>query len=363
MVVAGIVPVRDDGRMSVAVRLRDVAERAGVSVKTVSNVVNGYVHVSPTTRRRVQAAIDDLGYRPNLSARTLRSGHSGVIALAVPELDVPYFAELARVVIDVADVHGLTVLVDQTDGLADRERLVMSGIRGHLIDGLVLSPVATGADELALAVGQVPIVLLGEKVSDGPVDHVAIDNVAAARLATEHLLEIGCTRVAAIGHQPDSPQGSGAAALRRRGYEDALRARDIAVDERLVIATPSWRRSDGAAAMAELLDAGPAPDGVFCFNDMLALGALRLLAERSVRVPDHVAVIGIDDVEDGRYSFPSLSTIAPDKAQIAATAVQMLIDRMRNGTDQGPRDVSADFRLCVRESTARQPGGRAARPS
>ena len=336
-----------------AVRLQDVAARAGVSVKTVSNVVNGYEHVSGSTRERVQGAIDELGYRPNLSARSLRSGRSGVIALAVPELDMPYFAELTRFVVQAADAHGLTVLVDQTDGLADRERLVMTGIRGHLIDGLVLSPVATDAVQLARSAGRVPIVLLGEKVTSGPVDHVAIDNVAAARLATEHLLDVGCTRVGAIGDQPDSPQGSGVATLRRKGYEEALRARGLPVDERLVMAVPAFRRGDGATAVATLLDAGMQPDGVFCFNDTLALGALRLLAQEGVRVPDEMAVIGVDDVEDGRFAVPSLSTVAPDKEQIARTAVQMLVDRMYGDQHAGPRDIGAGFRLVVRESTRR----------
>lgn len=334
-----------------AIRLRDVATRAGVSVKTVSNVVNGYRHVSIATRRRVQQAIDDLGYRPNLSARSLRSGRSGVIALAVPELDMPYFAELARLVVQAADARGLTVLVDQTDGLVEREGLVLSGIRGHLIDGLILSPVATGAEELARSAGRVPLVLLGEKVTSGPVDHVAIDNVAAARIATEHLLEVGCTRVAVIGDQPDCAHGSGVAALRRQGYHAALQQRGLPLDERLVAAVPAFRRGHGADAMARLLDAGTRPDAVFCFNDTLALGALRTLAQRGVRVPGEVAVIGVDDVEDGRFAVPSLSTIAPDKKQIAQTAVQMLVDRMHGDRYGGPRDVAAGFRLLPREST------------
>ncbi len=336
-----------------AVRLQDVAVRAGVSVKTVSNVVNGYAHVAGSTRERVQRALDELGYRPNLSARSLRSGRSGVIALALPELDMPYFAELARFVVQAADAHGLTVLVDQTDGLAEREQLVMTGIRGHLIDGLVLSPVATDAVQLAGSAGRVPIVLLGEKVTRAPVDHVAIDNVAAAWLATEHLFEAGCARVAAIGDQPDSPQGSGVATLRRQGYEQALRARGLPVDERLVAAVPAFRRGDGARAMASLLDSGAHPDGVFCFNDTLALGALRLLAQRGVRVPEEVAVIGVDDVEDGRFAVPSLSTVAPDKEQIARSAVQMLVDRMYGDRYAAARDVAAGFRLLPRESTSR----------
>jgi len=333
------------------VRLRDVAAAAGVSVKTVSNVVHGHVNVAPPTRARVQAAIDELNYRPNLSARTLRQGRSGVIALAVPELNVSYFAELAGHVVDAAYEHGLTVLVDQTDGRLDRERLVMGGFPGHLIDGLILSPVAVGRAEIASCSNETPLVLLGEKLGPGPADHVAIDNVAAARVATDHLLDLGRRRVAAIGAQPHPPDASGVARLRCTGYVAALRARGQAVDERLVASVPNFRRSDGANAMAALLDAGAAPDAVFCFTDALALGALRTLADRGVSVPDDVAVIGLDDIEDGRYSIPTLSTVAPDKAQIAQLAVQLLCERLDAGRDTPPREIRADFRLVPREST------------
>ena len=193
------------------VRLSDVAARAGVSVKTVSNVANGYLHVKPETRERVQAAIDDLNYRPNLSARSLRQGRSGVIALAVPALDMPYFAELTRAVVEAAAERGWTVLVDQTDGLRERELEVASGLRGHLIDGLILSPVGLEVDELERSKEDTPLVLLGEKIAGGPVDHVAVDNVEAARLATDHLLGLGRRRVAAIGYQARADAASGVA--------------------------------------------------------------------------------------------------------------------------------------------------------
>src|SRR3954464_9773556 len=130
------------------VRLRDVADRAGVSIKTVSNVVNGYRHVSPEMRARVQAVLDDTGYSPNLSARSLRAGRTGVIALALPELDNPYFAELTGAVVEAAGARGWTVLIDQTDGLREREQVVLAGVRHHLIDGLILSPVALDVDDL-----------------------------------------------------------------------------------------------------------------------------------------------------------------------------------------------------------------------
>ncbi len=335
------------------VRLRDVADRAGVSVKTVSNVVNGYVHVAPETRARVQAVLDETGYRPNLSARQLRTGRTGVIALALPELDNPYFAELTRFVVQAAEDFGWTVLVDQTDGRRERELMVSSGFRHHLIDGLILSPVALGEDDLARrSPDDTPVVLLGEKLAAGPADHVAIDNVAAARAATEHLLAGGRRRVAVIGHQPNSSQESGVAHLRLRGWEEALLAAGLPVPSELVAEVPTFRREDGAAAMTTLLDAGKRFDGVFCFNDTLALGALRALADRGLAVPEDVAVIGLDDVADGRFAVPTLSTVAPDKEGIARTAVGMLAERLDpGGQDIGPRDVRAAFRLVVREST------------
>jgi DNA-binding LacI/PurR family transcriptional regulator len=343
----------------VRVRLRDVAERAGVSVKTVSNVVNGYRHVSPDMRARVQAVLDETGYRPNPTARSLRSGRTGVIALAVPELDNPYFAELAGFVVQEAAQRGWTVLIDQTDGRRERERLVADGVGNHLIDGLILSPAALGYADLAgRSPDDVALVLIGEKLDAGPADHVAIDNVAAARAATEHLLALGRSCIAALGYQTNGESESGVARLRLRGWEEALRTAGLDADPRLVAEVPTFRREHGVAAMADLLDSGVLPDAAFCFNDTLALGAMRLLTDRGLRVPDDVAVIGIDDVEDGRFAVPTLSTIAPDKAAIARAAVRMLAERLEpDGHQLVPRDVRAGFQLVPRESTL----GRAAR--
>ncbi|WP_218566700.1 LacI family DNA-binding transcriptional regulator [Vallicoccus soli] len=327
--------------------LKDVAALAGVSVKTVSNVVNGYVHVAPTTRERVQRVLDDLNYRPNLAARNLRLRRSGVIALAVPEIGLPYFAELARHVIKAAEVHGWTVLVDQTDGVAEREQLVIDGIRGHLIDGLILSPVALDAAGIAARTDATPMVLLGERVYDGPADHVAIDNVTAARQAVEHLLGLGRRRVGVVGAQEGDRAGT--ARLRLRGAEQAL-SRAGARDD-LVVPVAAFDRAEGARAVARLLEGGDPPDALFCFNDLLALGALRALHEAGLRVPQDVAVCGFDDVEDGRWSTPTLTTVAPDKAQIARVAVDHLAARLLRGEGHGPQETVAGHVLVEREST------------
>jgi len=301
----------------------------------------------------VQAVIDETGYRPNVAARNLRAGRTGVIALALPELDNPYFAELTRFVVEAAEELGWTVLVDQTDGLVDREREVARGFRHQLIDGLILSPAALGPDDLdGRGANDLPLVLIGEKLKTGPHDHVGIDNVAAAQAATAHLLDLGRRRIAAIGHQPDSSEHSGVAHLRRRGWEAAHRTAGVAAEEALLGEVPSFRPEHGAAAMARLLDREPLPDAAFCFNDTLALGVLRCLADRGIRVPEDVAVIGLDDVVEGRFAVPRLSTVAPDKRGIAATAVRLLAERLESGGPQRePEDIRIGFELVAREST------------
>ena len=340
--------------------LRDVAKLAGVSVKTVSNVVNDYVHVTEGTRERVQRAIEELNYRPNPAARSLRKRRSGLIGLAVPELGIPYFSELAGLIIDAAAEQSWTVLIDQTDGVAERELLVSEGIRSHLLDGLIFSPLAMGAEQLALRQDDTPLVLLGERVFDGPADHVAIDNVAAARDATAHLVSLGRRRIAAIGDQRHVPAGR-TAHLRLEGYRQALTGAGLRYDEELVLPTDDYHRSDGAESMARLLELPEPPDAVLCFADLLALGALRTLLAAGRQVPGDVALVGFDDIEDSRFSTPTLTTIRPDKQQIARLAVSFLLSRIADGLDTPPREVQARHDLVVRESTAGRPESRPAR--
>jgi DNA-binding LacI/PurR family transcriptional regulator len=327
--------------------LKDVAALAGVSIKTVSNVVNGYVHVAPETRARVQAAVDELGYKPNVAARQLRSGRSGVIALALPELQSPYFAEIAGLIVHAAERRSWTVLIDQTDGHAGRERNLVAGLRRHAIDGLIFSPLALAGEELAHGDGT-PMVLLGERVSHGPADHVAIDNEVAAADATTHLAELGRERIAAIGAQ-DFPSAV-TAQQRLAGYRRALADAGLPAHPGLVAPAEHFHRADGAAAMARLLEAPEPPDAVFCFNDLLALGAIRTLLQRGIRVPEDIAVMGFDDIEDGRFSTPTLSTIAPDMTGIAEIAIELLAERMGQ-SEEAPREVRVTYRLVAREST------------
>lgn len=335
-----------------AITLHDVAKVAGVSFKTVSNVVNDHPHVSEATRARVQAAIDELRYQPNVSARHLRSGRSGVIGLAVPELSLAYFAQLADEVIQAAEKRGLVVLIEQTGGDRDRELEVLRSPRLQLIDGLLFSPLGLGIDDAALVAIDTPIVLLGERIFHGPADHVTMRNVEAAQAATEHLIGLGRRRIAVLGSHEGEVIGS--AGLRQVGYLQALEAAGIPFDEALVAHVGLWHRANGAEGMKRLLHAGVKFDGLFAMSDELALGAMRTLQEAGLVIPSDVAVVGFDDIDEGRYSIPSLSTIDPGRSEIAETAIDVLIDRIgaKGKTRHEPQELLSAFRLVVRESSA-----------
>lgn len=340
-------------------RIKDVARRAGVSEKTVSNVINDHPHVRPATRAAVEAAIEELGYRVNLAGRHLRRGETGVIALAVPELDLGYFAELADLVIREAERRSRTVLVHQSEARREREESALDGFGADFVDGVILSPLAMDDAALQAHGSRLPVVLLGEVPHAVRHDHVAIDNVAAAREATEHLLDGGRTRIAVVGGRPPGPAGT--AELRTRGHREALEARGMSLDPALVRPAEAFHWSDGAELAAELIAGPRPPDALLCMNDLLALGAMRALHDAGVRVPEDVAVVGFDDIAPGRYAVPSLTTIAPDKSTLAGEAVRLLVAAVmaRRGAstdDPGeprrPERVVVEHTLLIRESSS-----------
>ena len=333
-----------------AVRLRDVAERAGVSVKTVSNVVHGHPSVSRSMRERVQASITALGYLPNMSARSLRTGRSGLVGLAVPRLSDPYFSEVAAAVIDAAAARGVSVLVEQTGGDPVRETDVLLGRRPTIVDALVFSPISVTQEALDEASPAVPLVLLGEHLMASQRDRVAVDNVAASAEAVTHLVATGRRRIAAVGAKRGSTAAT--AELRLAGYRQALAAAGIEVDPALEVATEHFSRAGGVRAVDALLDAGTDVDALFCFNDLLALGAIEALRQRGLAVPGDVAVVGFDDIEEGRHTDPDLTTVAPDLPALAGFAVERLLARLDEpGTTEGS-SIIVPHRLVVRGSSS-----------
>ncbi|WP_210769199.1 LacI family DNA-binding transcriptional regulator [Occultella kanbiaonis] len=332
-------------RRSPQPRLTDVAEIAGVSMKTVSNVINGYAHVSESTRTRVLAAIEEVGYRPNLSARNLARGRSGVIALVVPRLEMPYFAALAGRVVERAEARGWFVLIHESGGDLAAEREALEGRFPQRIDGLIVSVQHLAPADLAARTDRTPLVLLGEQTFGSVAHHVAIDNTEAARAAVGHLLELGRRRIALVGATPGP---------RQQGYVEALESAGLPVLPELMVPITANSGEEGERATRALLELGAAtPDGIFAVTDWVALGAMRALHLRGLHVPDDVAVVGFDDIPYARAVTPSLTTVSPDRSALAEAALRMLEAQIAaNGGPVPPVDEQVPFSLVVRESTA-----------
>lgn len=334
-----------------AVTLRDVARHAGVSPRTVSNVVNGFDHVSPAMRAKVQAALDELRYEPNLLARSLRAGRTGIINFFLPTFASPYFAELAHEVVELAGRRGYTVLIDETGGSRARELALLDvAARSRWVDGVLLSPLGLDSRALAgLRASKFPVVLLGERAGRVTHDHVGIDNLAAARDATQHLLNSGRRRIGAIGGHAGRTDAT--SRLRLRGHRSLLRSAGLPIDESLYGRAPDYTRGQAALAVRTLLACDDPPDGLVCFAAEIATGALHELNAQGVRVPGDISVVTFDHVEEGAYASPSLTSVGPDKADVADSALGMLVERI-GGLDVEPREVHVKHELVVRASSS-----------
>ncbi|MFI6742643.1 LacI family DNA-binding transcriptional regulator [Nonomuraea sp. NPDC050451] len=313
------------------VTMREVADRAGVSIKTVSRVVNGEPHIRPEKVRRVHAAIDELGWVPNRAARALRTGQVGVVGIAVTELRRPYLAGLVEALVTEADRWGMLAAVEPTHGDPARLAAVLAA-RGKTFDGVVLigpaAPVGDGLDDR-------PVVVVQGGAAE--VDHVEEDVAEAAALVARHLAVMGRSRPALLGaHQNElrvSLDGSGPVPV---PCADLGEVAD---------------RRAGARAAVQLLERHPDVDALLCVNDEVALGALAALVKHGVDVPGRVAVAGYGNLEDGRFSTPSLTTIDPGPARLARSALELLADRLAGTAPRQPRAVVSPVELIRREST------------
>ncbi|WP_163541199.1 LacI family DNA-binding transcriptional regulator [Occultella kanbiaonis] len=320
--------------------MRDVAKLAGVSVKTVSNVVNDtYPYIRPETRARVEAAMEDLDYRLNVTARKLRTNRTNLIGLALPELRLPYFAELADEVIRKAADVGLKVIVEQVEASEHVAVESLVGSHTHLVDGAIVAPVGHGDVLSRSAPPGFPVVVLGDHRISDEVDQVFLANARGAELVVEHLISRGARRIVALGADPGVAVGT--AGERTRGYLNTMERHGILPDDRLIRPTDGWSKAAGAAVIRDLAAEGVEFDAVFGFNDTLALGALAELLRSGTRVPEDVQVMGFDDIDDAQYSVPALSTVAVDRAQLAELAVGILVRRLRAEADGATRPDAA----------------------
>jgi LacI family repressor for deo operon, udp, cdd, tsx, nupC, and nupG len=327
--------------------IKDVAALAGVSLKTVTNVVHDRPYVSEQTRARVRAAIEELDYRPSLAGRQLRSGRSNTVTLAVPRIDEPYVGAMAHAIIEAAGRRGLAVLIDETAGRPEREEEAISGYPGHGIDGVIYSPLVLSPRRMAAMSRATPMVLLGAFLPKSTADYVGIDDQCSAHNLVDHLVASGRRRIAFLGGQVKRWTGI---YHRLDSVLHRLQEHGLPAGPSQVINTGRFTRYEGRKVMAAQLTTFDG-DALVCASDLLAIGAMYALREAGVSVPDDVAVAGWDNVVDGQYHVPTLTTIAPDLQALAGATMKALLARIDG--DRSPGTIHyVPHELIVRQSTA-----------
>ena len=326
--------------------IKDVAALAGISYTTVSHVVNKTRPVSEEVRVKVEAAIKTLDYVPSAVARSLKAKTTATIGLLVPNSLNPYFAELARGIEDYCERNGYCVILCNSDDNPDKQRSYLRVLLEKRIDGLI---VASAGGDAGLAQGlagvRTPMVIVDRGLEGVDADLVRIDHEYGAWLATRHLLELGHRDIATIG----GPANTSVAQMRLAGYCRALQEAGVTVPRERMLES-DFTSTGGYDAAAILLAKNP-PSAIFAGNDMIGIGVLRAAAERNIRVPTELSVIGFDDIQISRYVYPALTTVGQSILQLGEMAAEVLLRRIATpgmATDQ--RIVTPS--IVLRESTA-----------
>ena len=324
----------------------DVARLAGVSTATVSRALNGTARIAPDTRAVIDAAVEELGYRPNTIARSLVTKSTQTIALLLPDIANPFYAELVRGIQQRALATGHTMLLCTTEGDPEREEEYLTLLRAKQVDGVLVDGLVLPPDRIAHFVREgLPIVCLDRDVDSTSVPLVQVDNRLGARMATEHLLSLGHRRVAHIAGARDL----GISEERIAGYRDAHGAVGLEPDLAL-LAVGSFTDEGGYEAMRTLL-ARTELTAVFAANDLSAIGVINALVESGRRVPEDVSVVGFDDIRLARFTTPPLTTIAQPALEIAKRATQLLLD-LAGGREVLELRHLLEPTLVIRRSTA-----------
>jgi LacI family transcriptional regulator len=325
--------------------ISDVAKEAGVSTMTVSRVLNGRGEISQETRERVQSVIDRLNYRPSSLARNLKTQRTHTIGLIIPDITNPFFPELVRGAEDIAAEEGFAVILCNTVRNAEREQKALELLEDKRVDGVILCSSGLSDEVLVPLLKQHAAVVVFDRILDKTIaGSVKIDDVYGAISATNHLLQIGRRRLALLAG-PAYYLGS---KQRRYGFRVALETRGFKFDPGFEVACEP-EEVGGLAATRLLLKKDPKIDGIFCFNDLVALGALDACSELGIKVPEQVAIVGFDDIRLASLMTPQLSTLRVDKLKLGRVMVQMLLERIKGGATANSEEVIRP-QLIVRQS-------------
>ncbi len=329
------------------ITIRDVAQQAQVSVTTVSHVINGTRFVSEEAKARVQAAIAALNYVPSAVARSLKSNRTHTVGMMIPNNSNPYFAEIIRGIEDACFAAGFNVILCNSDDDPHKQAAYVRVLSEKQVDGLIV--LSSGGDpELldTLRTANMPLVVVDREIDDLAADLVEVNHEAGGRLATEHLVGLGHTRIACIA----GPTELSSARQRVQGYRRALEAAGLPFDASRVVSR-AFTPEGGHEAMSALLALPERPTAVFASNDLMAVGAICAAAQAGLRVPQDVSVIGFDDIALAAYINPPLTTIAQPKQQTGELAARLLMQRIRQPEHALQREILQPT-LQLRQSTA-----------
>ncbi len=333
--------------------MKDIAKDLGVSMITISKVLRNHPDIGDETRERVLARVKELDYRPNLAARSLVTGRSYLVGLVVPDLLHPFFTEVAKSLSEVLRQSGYYLIVSSSEEDPDLEEVEINHLLARRLDTLIIASCRTTVEVFFRIEKQnIPYVLIDRCLPGLSANFVGVDDESVGVLATRHLIDLGCKRIAHIRGPETSP-----GIRRMEGYKRALAQGGLKVMDNYIT---TERKGDvgtkhgGAEAMLQLLSLKPRPDGVFCFNDPLALGAMNYALDHGVRIPQDLAIIGCGNLHyDDSLRVP-LSSIDQHSRQIGEEAARIALRILNSKAPPQPEIVVLQPELVVRESTQRR---------
>lgn len=335
-----------------SVRMKDIARDLGLSVMTVSKALRHRPDINPKTRARVLQRCEELNYRPNLSARSLVTGHTNMMGLVIPDLVLSFFSELARGLSGVLQRVGFTLFISSSEQQPELEKQVIDQLIARRVDALlVASTQFTPQSFEQLDKEGIPYILLDRRFEGFAAHFVGVNDEQLGYVATQHLIEIGCTRIAHISSARLSPVIG-----RFEGYKRALAERGLALGAEYVASTG---RVDEAAETAgydaanELLRLNPLPDAIFCYNDPVAMGAMKAILDAGLRIPADIALLGCGNLHFDDYLRVPLSSVDQQSTAIGIRAARLAIDLVRAGTAVRPKTILLEPKVIQRDSTRR----------
>ena len=315
--------------------IREVAKRAGVSPATVSRVINGTARVDEEKRERVEKAIEETGFRPNELARALYRKSSKIIGVIVPDIENPFFSELAKAIEKEAYEQEYRILLCNSDDQKEKELANLQMLAQLQADGVILMT-NTGEKSQSYEAVSMPIVFVDRRLDEmGQTSVIEADHYAGGKLAAEHLIACGCRKITCIR----GPQELSSGKKRYEGYREVCR--QYSMKERFVDST--YKYEDGTKAAEEVLRRYPDTDGIIACNDMTAVSVYKVLQKRGYRVPDDIQIIGFDGVKFGRFLTPELTTVAQPIKEMGKCAVQMILGTVK----ELPRDREMKFPMML----------------